>query len=110
MLNKYDATDETLTSEIVEWNFYFDNVAGIVVLFGNDQYMFEVTVMANADATNVNLAGDADSVTLSNLYTCTTIAFTADGDNANLLEMGTDFGTNLATTKYDMAAITDGTY
>jgi len=110
MLNKYAATNEAATSELVEWNFYFDNVAGIVVLFGNDQYMFEVTVMANAAATNVNLAGDANSVTLSDLYTCTTIAFTANDDDANLLEMDSDFGTNLATTKYDMAAITDGTY
>jgi hypothetical protein len=57
-----------------------------------------------------SLAGDANSVTLSDLYTCTTIAFTANDDDANLLEMDSDFGTNLATTKYDMAAITDGTY
>jgi hypothetical protein len=73
MLNVYGATDDALSTEIVEWNTLFDNIAGIVVLFGNDQYMFEVTVMANDAVTNCDIANTADSVVLSNKFTCTSI-------------------------------------
>jgi hypothetical protein len=73
MLNVYGATDDALSTEIVEWNTLFDNIAGIVVLFGNDQYMFEVTVMANDAVTDTDIDGTADSVVLSNKFTCTSI-------------------------------------
>jgi hypothetical protein len=73
MLNVYSATDEALSTEIIEWNTLFDNIAGIVVLFGNDQYMFEVTVMANDAVTDTDIDGTADSVVLSNKFTCTSI-------------------------------------